>query len=327
MFASVQRGMPRILLLAYLGVVNLLFAHLPELASLRGGVMQILAPLCMGAGLVFMGLAAGDLATRILQPRIDAQDMAMHARRNGCTASALVYLGRMILVAAVLLLMVTAARASAPPAAAVPFLPMLLKEQRAYWPDMPVPSALGAQVEQETCPSLKSAQCWNPHAQLRTSREQGLGLGQITRTWRADGSQRFDALAELKASFPHELAGWSWDAPYDPAMQLRALVLKDLQGYRLVLGTRSGGDHLAMSLAAYNGGSGGLANDRRMCAATNGCDPGVWFGNVEKTSLKARTALPGYGQSAFDTNRGYVRNVMVVRRERYVSMEAMCWAS
>ncbi|MCW5648341.1 MAG: hypothetical protein KIS62_01210 [Ramlibacter sp.] len=322
MIDSLRRGMPRIILLVAIGAANLLVSYMPTLAGITGGVMPLLAPLCYGAGLVFLGLAGGDFALRILQPRIDGQDMAMHARRNNCTASALVYLGRCILAAAVLLLMVTASRAEAPPAAAVALLPVLKAEQVAHWPGMPLPSALGAQVEQETCITLRHRMCWSPRAELKTSREQGVGLGQLTRTWRADGSQRFDAMAEIVASFPRELAGLSWQNRYDVRLQLRALVLKDQQGYRQVLGAATEADRLAMAFAAYNGGAGGLAGDRRACAATPGCDVGRWFGHVERTSLKAKTAASGYGKSFFEINREYVRNIMVTRRVRYLSLEA-----
>src|SRR6185369_849013 len=133
-----------------------------------------------------------------------------------------------------------------PPASAVPLLPVLHAEQRAWWPDMPMASALGGQVEQETCISLKHRMCWSPRAELKTSREQGVGLGQLTRAFCADGSTRFDALQELKNSHRAELADLSWQNRYDPVLQLRALVLKDLQDYRLVRDAATAIDHLAM---------------------------------------------------------------------------------
>jgi hypothetical protein len=318
---SLRRGLPRIALLVAIGAANVLLANMPELAAWIGGPMPILAPLCFGVGLVFLGLAAGDFALRILQPGIDGQRAARLAISTRCPAAAIVYLARCILVAAVLLLMVTAARAADPPAAALQLLPVLKLEQATHWPAMPLPSALGAQVEQETCPSLKHRSCWNPRAELRTSRERGVGLGQLTAAFRADGSTRFDAMAEIRAAFPRQLAGLAWQSPYDPSLQLRALVLKDLQGYRLVLGAASVPDRLAMTFAGYNGGPGGVASDRRVCAATPGCDPGRWFGHVERTSLKAKTAVPGYGQSFFEINRGYVRAVMVTRRGRYGALD------
>lgn len=323
---AVARGLPRILLLVALGVANLLTARAPELAGAVGGPWPILAPLCFGAGLVFLGLAAGDFALRILQPRVDAQRVALHAIASGSVAAGLVYLARCILLGVVLLLVATASRAEQvkawqPPTAAVPYLATLKAEQLAHWPGMPLPSALGAQVEKETCITLKHRSCWSPRAELKTAREQGIGLGQLTRTWRADGRQRFDALAEIRAAFPRELAGLTWSSPYDPVLQLRALVLKDRQGFDLVREAATPADRLAMSFAAYNGGAGGLASDRRMCAATPGCDAGRWFGHVEHHSLKAKTAVPGYGQSFFAINRAYVREILLVRRVRYLELE------
>ena len=204
------------------------------------------------------------------------------------------------------------------PANAKLYLPVLQAEKDTHWPEHPQPPTLGAQVEQETCISLRHSKCWSPMAQLKTSREQGVGLGQITRAFNSNGSKRFDALAELKAAFPKELQEFSWDSNlYDPRLQLRAMVLKDYQNYRLILKTSSPEDRLAFAYAAYNGGMGGLNSDRRACAATPGCDPGKWFGNVEFTSLKAKRSVDGYKKSFFEINREYVSNIMHVRRPRY----------
>jgi membrane-bound lytic murein transglycosylase MltF len=113
----------------------------------------------------------------------------------------------------------------------------------------------------------------------------------------------------------------SWEKPYDPTLQLRGLVLKDKQGFSLIQGASTDLDRLAMSFAAYNGGSGGLNSDRRACAGTKNCNPGIWFGHVEKTSLKAKTAVHGYGKSFFEINREYVANILVVRRAKYLPMD------
>ena len=311
---SLKRGATRICLLTGIGLACLLASHLvPELLGATG------APMAFGFGLCFAGLAVGELALRILQPHVDAQ-AAASAAMGGNSGAGLVYLGRCVLAAVVLMLVVTASRAEQPPAAAVPLLPVLKAEQVHYWPAMPLPSALGAQVEQETGP-CPGRQCWSPRAELKTSREQGVGLGQLTRAFSSTGATRFDALTEIVKANPQALAGLSWANCYDPALQLRALVLKDLQGYRLVLAAASPGDRLAMTFAAYNGGGGGLASDRRACAGTLGCDPGRWFGNVELTSLKAKATVPGYGQSFFAINRAYVRNIMIVRRVRYGALD------
>lgn len=321
---SLWRGLPRIALLALIGAVLLTSSHLVPL--LLG---PTLAPLAFGFGLCFLGLAVGDVALRILQPAVDPQRAASAAQsRYGNTGetigAGLVYLGRSILAATILMLIVTATRAADPPAAAVPLLPVLKAEQMRWWPDHPMPSALGAQVEQETCYSLKHPKCWSPRAQLKTSRERGVGLPQITMAWRADGSVRFDSLAELRSQFPQALAGWSWDSPslYDPALQLRALILMDWRNWRALVDVPDDADRLAFALAGYNGGMGGVRSDQRVCAGTPGCDPARWWGHVERTSLKAKTAVPGYGKSFFEVNREYPRNILFMRRPRYLTLDA-----
>lgn len=307
---SLKRGFVRIAVLALIGAGLISSSNLVPL--LLG---PTLAPLAFGFGLCLLGLAVGDAALRILQPDVDAQRAALGAQSRYGNAgenigSGLVYLGRCILAAAILMLIVTAPRAGEPPAAALPYLPVLRAEQRMWWPDMPLPSALGGQVEQEN-PK------WNPRTEFRTSRERGVGLGQITRT------ARFDALAEMKAAYPHALKSWGWDSAslYDPRMQLRGLVLMDLRNWTALADIPAFGERLAMVMAGYNGGMGGLASDRRMCAATPGCDPSRWWGHVEHTSLKAKTAVPGYGKSFFVTNREYPRNILLKRRARYLVLD------
>jgi hypothetical protein len=315
MLSSLRRGLGRISALVLISAVFLAAAAwIPELLGPTG------APLAFGFGLCFAGLAVGDVALRILQPYVDAGEAATVAQETP-TGAGLVYLGRCILAGVILMLLVTASRAETLPANAALYMPVLKSEQLAHWPGHPAPATLGAQVEQETCASLRSKSCWSPRAELRTSREQGLGLGQMTRAFKKDGSIRFDALGDIKKAYPSQLAGLSWEKPYDPRLQLRALVLKDLQGFESVRGAATAEDRLAMSYAAYNGGLGGLASDRKACAGTRGCDPGRWFGHVERTSLKAKTAVPGYGKSFFEINREYVRNVVFVRTVRYGALK------
>ena len=315
MWNAIKRGLPRISTLALLGIVGLLLAkEVPEALG------PLAAPMLFGLGLCFVGLAVGDLALRILQPHVDTQYAADLALRQNHLPAAVVYLGRCVLAAVIVMLVVTSSRAATPPPTALPLIPVLLKEQQRLWPDMLLPSALGAQVEQETGP-CPSKHCWSPRAGLHTSREQGLGLGQLTRAFYPSGRTRFDALSDLVKAYPEELRGLSWQTPYDPVLQLRALVLKDYQGWGLILRTANPREHLAMTLVAYNGGGGGLNSDRVQCSATPGCNPGIWFGNVEHTSLKAKVRADGYGKSFFEINREYPRNILGSRRERYLSME------
>lgn len=234
------------------------------------------------------------------------------------TGAGLVFLGLALLTG--MLFMAFSGRAAAAdlPPGAVKYLPVLIAEQQAHWPDAPLRSSLAAQVEQETCASLKSKRCWNPTTELKTDREYGFGLGQLTVTPRFDN---FKEARKLDAS----LRDWAWQDRYDPARQLRTMVLMDRSGYRRLDFIADPRERLAMAYSGYNGGLGGVLADRRLCASIAGCDAGKWFGHVEHTSLKARRPAHGYGQSFFEINRGYVRNVLIVRREKYARALGEGW--
>lgn len=197
-----------------------------------------------------------------------------------------------------------------PPPAAFEYLPVLSEEVQARWPGMKRPEVLAAQVHKETCITERHRYCWNPRAELKTAREYGFGLGQLTVTAAFDN---FKAAQGWDAS----LKGWRWERRFDPRMQLRALVVYDRNLHRSVTWAGSEDDRLAMALSAYNGGLGGLLKDRRLCAATEGCDPARWWGHVELRSFRAKTAVQGYGQSFFEINRGYVRRIMRELAPRY----------
>ncbi|MDR3427909.1 hypothetical protein [Silvimonas sp.] len=194
-------------------------------------------------------------------------------------------------------------------------LPVLLQEQAMFWPDVPYRSALAAQVEQETCTSLKSRQCWSEHAELKTSREYGVGLGQCTKT------ARFDCMAELKKRYAQQLVGWSWQNPYQASYQARALVLQDRALFTGVRGSANPYERTAMMLNGYNAGPGTLASRRAICAARAGCDPSRWFGHVETAVNHPQKVAQGYGQSFQQIATQYPRNVLEVRRPRYVFLD------
>jgi hypothetical protein len=250
-----------------------------------------------------------------------SRDAARKAMENPVGAG-LVFVGLCILAGMLFLALVPRALASPGigagsgdaklPGLASRDLPVLQQEIKARWPGMPIPSMLAALVEQESR--------WNPMATLKTDREEGAGYGQFTRAYRADGSLRFDALAEV-ASADASLAGWAWADRYNPRMQLRAVTVKVRDCHRRVR-QLVGDDYnaLAMCDAAYNGGEGGVMAERRLCTQATNCNPRIWFANVEHYSTKSRVKWRGYGASAFEINRTHVRNVMVVRRHKYVAV-------
>ena len=224
----------------------------------------------------------------------------------------LAFLGLCILTAALFLAFAGQARAGGPPPQALPHLPTLQSEIQEHWPTAPLRAVFAAQVEQETCPSLTNKKCWNPRAELKTDREYGFGLGQLTVT------KRFDNFAEARR-LDVALRDWQWQDRFDAKRQLRTMVLMDRSGFSRLGFVHDPAERLAMAFAGYNGGMGGVLSDRRVCAGVVGCDPGKWFGNVELHSLKAKKAAKGYGKSFFEINREYVRNIIYTRRPRYAA--------
>lgn len=143
-------------------------------------------------------------------------------------------------------------------------------------------------------------------------------MPQITRAFRPDGSLRFDALYDIRNKYPAELGELSWSNVYDrPDLQLRLLVLKMRDNYKEFHPYASTDlDAYAFADAAYNGGSRDLNLERRACKISSNCDPGKWFDNVEKLCVKSKAPLYGT-KSACQINREHVRNVMLIRSDKY----------
>lgn len=173
-------------------------------------------------------------------------------------------------------------------------------------------------VEHESCISLTHSRCWDATSRLKTAREEGAGLFQITRAYRSDGSIRFDALDELRTKYKSELYQLNWLNIYSrPDLQIRAGILKSKENYNLFEKYAANtNEALAFADAAYNGGVTGVNNERRACLMTKGCDPSKWFGHTEKLCLKSKTALYGT-RSACEINRWHVQDVLKIRSHKY----------
>ena len=226
-----------------------------------------------------------------------------------------------ILLAAVIIILVVnydLARSEELPANAKLYLPKLKSIIDSTWPNISPKSTFAGQIEQETCISLKRKKCWSPYAELNTSREYGFGLGQITIAYDSSGKERFNNFLDVK-KIDKRLEKWGWKDRFNPEYQLIALVAKDKYTYNLMkFNVANDYEKLAFMLAAYNGGLGGVIKDRQICEKTPGCNVAYWFNNVEKTSYKAKIAVAGYGKSFFEINREYVRNILKLRRMKYI---------
>ncbi len=197
-------------------------------------------------------------------------------------------------------------------------LPTLKAQVNEVWPDFFAPNYFGALIEHESCISLKHSKCWNPKSRLKSDREEGAGLGQLTRAFKSDGSTRFDALEDAKRLDKKGLNDLRWETVYSrPDLQMRVLILMTRANWNRLdklIPDREG--KLAMTDAAYNGGVGGVLNERRSCSLRGDCDPNKWFGNVEKVCLKSTKPLYA-GRSACDINRHHVSDVLLTRMPKY----------
>lgn len=278
------------------------------------GLSTLLGGLAIAQGV--WAVAAAHLGRKALTDYPEADQRRLFAKAaEDPVGAGLALIALAIVFVGLLLVFAPRAHADTLPAGFATYGPILKAEQAKYWADHPDPAILAALVEQESCASLKSPRCWNPAARLKSAREEGAGMGQITRAYRADGSLRFDALAGLRGQYGADLAGLSWDTVYQrPDLQLRALVLMSRDSARTFRGAPA---WLAFGDAGYNGGVAGVQRERRACKLSAGCDPAQWFAHVEAHCLKSRQPLYG-NRSACDINREHVRNVLLVRRAKYV---------
>lgn len=194
---------------------------------------------------------------------------------------------------------------------------LIKKELDKYFPDLYNYNYIPALIEHESCITLKHKKCWNSKARLKTSREEGAGLGQVTRTFKKDGSIRFDTLQEMSRRYREELKEARWETIYQrPDIQIRIIVLMVRDLYKRLYFIENKEHRLHMVDAAYNGGLGGLLKERRACGLSKNCNPNIWFNNVEKYCLKSKKALYG-GRSACDINRHHVRDVFINNLPKY----------
>lgn len=276
------------------------------------GVSTAMLALKIVSPLLVIGLA--HFTRKAFLPYVDMQEYAVKAKEHPIGA-AIVFLGTCLLINATLGLFGKAIAEELPKNAQV-YAPMLKAEQMRYWANHPAPETLAGLAEQESCISLKSSRCWSPKSQLKSDREEGAGIGQITRAYRADGGIRFDSLAQMRKAYP-DLRDMTWDNIYQqPQLQLRALVLLVKENYNRFPTSIPAMSRLHFADAAYNGGGGGVQSERRACGLIQGCDANQWFGNVELHCLKSKVALYGK-RNACDINREHPHNVFLIRSAKY----------
>lgn len=204
---------------------------------------------------------------------------------------------------------------------AVLYIPTLLEEVDKIKPDSANRAYYPSLIEHETCITLKHSKCWSPHAELRNSREQGVGLGQLTRTWREDGSVRFDNLANMKRAHRDTLRELTWDnIKLRPDLQMRIIVLMVKESYNRYPGVRDPYIRYHFADVDYNGGPRDILKARQICGLAKGCDPQHWFDHVERYNPKPSKPDARYGgRSMRDINNHHARDVFFTRLPKYQS--------
>lgn len=203
------------------------------------------------------------------------------------------------------------------PEAAYKFLPVVKTEVTNLFPDIPEMAYVPSLIEHESCISLTHSKCWNPSSRLKTAREEGAGLGQLTRAYDKAGKIRFDSLTEMVGRYPRYLNELKWSNIYDrPDLQIRALLLMSKGNYDSLYSIKDNTSRLAMADAAYNGGLGGLRKEIVACGLSKDCNPQLWFDNVELHCLKSKKILYA-NRNACDINRQHTRDVLNTRLNKY----------
>ena len=303
-------------------------------ALLYGGTLAVLVALYITdpdsrgvtTGLLLLGIVTGLLAVAFahwarkgLHDYPEADMRRLFARASQDPIGAGLALIALSLVFSALLGLFGRAAHAAVPERAHRHLPTLAAEIDRMWPDIPLRAYPAGLIEHESCISLKHSRCWSPTSRLRTQREEGAGLGQLTRTWRTDGSQRFDSLAEMRDAHP-ALRELDWSTIYQrPDLQMRALLAMSARNWRGLRGVTDPMQRLAMTDLSYNAGPGRATQDRRACQLTSGCDPQRWWGHVERTCTASRAVIYG-NRSACDISRHHVADVLLVRAPKYAGL-------
>lgn len=203
------------------------------------------------------------------------------------------------------------------PKNAVPLLPVLKEEIKNYDAKNEYPWYYGGLIEQESCAALTTKQCWSATAQLKTSRERGVGLGQITVAYNPDGSVRFDSLSDLRKAHMKELHDLSWsNVVQRPDLQIRSIIIMSESNYSEFYDVKDNYQRQAMTDIAYNAGSGRVRKDRQLCSLTKGCDPGIWFDSTEKYCTASKKPIYG-NRSACDIMNEHANNIFKLRMEKY----------
>lgn len=197
---------------------------------------------------------------------------------------------------------------------AKPTLPLFKYVVYQHWTNAPRQQNFPGTVEQETCASLKK--CWNFNVQLKTSREYGFGLGQITIAYTKQGKVRFNNFLEAKKKYT-ELSQWQWDDRYNPTNQLIYMVLRLKQSFQSMESFFKDDDNRwAATLVSYNAGPKAVMDRIAVCRFKKGCDKTAWFQGLD-SAIPPHEKKSLYGKPLYIRINEYPENIIHIRANKY----------
>ena len=178
------------------------------------------------------------------------------------------------------------------------------KWQLLLWPDLTPPTLVASLIYQESN--------WKPKAELKTDREYGIGLSQITIAYNANGTIRFDNFTEAKKKYA-ELKDWEYGDRFDVDKQIIYAIKEIKSTYEKFNNPRYDNvTRLALTLASYNGGLGGILKEKALCTKDPECKDNYWFCNIANKAARSKIPVKGYSKSFWQINREYPVRIMFI---------------
>ena len=175
--------------------------------------------------------------------------------------------------------------------------------------DISRPWYFGALIEHESCITLCRKRCWSPTSRLKTKREEGAGLPQLTRAYNRYGKLRFDIIHTLRRKHPKELSELNWNNVYNrPDLQMRAMMLLWKEPMYRFKNKVSDITVINFLDSIYNGGLKYFLRERKSCYLRANCDETKWFNNVARMNARGHRVLYG-NRTAHMINRHHVSDV------------------
>lgn len=285
-------------------ILPFLLLFLLSLAFYKGDYEQIVGAIYIQSVIAFVMLCS-HWQRKAFFPYADIQ-VAWKKSLETPLTSALVYIAKLAFLFGLIWLSLgvinpsTAHGATEPSARAKRYLPALTGAFNAHWPTAPLRHITAGQIEQESAG-------WNPRAELKTSREYGFGLAQITIT------DRFDNFRAAQRIFKD----WKWEDRFNVKYQLGYAVITNRSNFKEVSRLfRDDDSRWRGSLVAYNAGYSTVLQ-RRALAIRTGRPPDRWVGGLDQVKMPYERKLL-YGRPLGQMRDEYPHIICDVRAPKYV---------